>query len=169
MTGAERRKEIVKLINTGDAPVSGSCLSAKLGVSRQIIVQDIALLKAEGYDIISTHRGYIVNNIPGVSKAFKFYHTNEQTEDELNLIVDLGGTVEDVYVHHKVYGTITARLNISSRRDVKKFMEGITSGKSNALLNITGGYHYHTITAKSNEILGMIEEELKAKAYLVRG
>ena len=167
MNASERRKKIVGLIKPGNEPVSGSALAKELGVSRQVIVQDIALLKAEGYEIISTHRGYIVSSMPGVFRVLKVRHTNEQTEDELTLIVDLGGTVDDVYVRHKVYGTISAKLNISSRRDVQKFMEGIITGKSKALLNITSGYHYHTIVADSEEVLDLIEAELKEKGYLV--
>lgn len=167
MNASERRKKIIGLINPGNEPVSGSRLASELGVSRQVIVQDIAILKAEGYDIISTHRGYIVNSVPGCTRIFKVYHTNEQTEDELTCVVDLGGTVDDVYVRHKVYGTISAKLNISSRRDVQLFMEGLISGKSKALMNVTSGYHYHTVIAESEEILNLIEETLTEKGYLV--
>lgn len=167
MNASERRKKIVGLIKPGNEPVSGSAIAKELGVSRQVIVQDIALLKAEGYEIISTHRGYIVSSMPGCSRVLKLRHTNEQTEDELTLIVDLGGTIDDVYVRHKVYGTISAKLNISSRRDVQIFMEGIITGKSKALLNITSGYHYHTIVADSEEVLDLIEAKLKEKGYLI--
>ena len=124
MTGKERRDSIIKMIS-GKSPVSGGSLSKSLDVSRQIIVSDIALLRAEGYDIISTNRGYFLNSPSGATIVVKVNHTDEQTEDELNTIVDLGGTVIDVFVHHKVYGKISADLDIRSRRNVKEFIENI--------------------------------------------
>ncbi len=166
MTGKERRDSIIKMIS-GKSPVSGGSLSKSLDVSRQIIVSDIALLRAEGYDIISTNRGYFLNSPSGATIVVKVNHTDEQTEDELNTIVDLGGTVIDVFVHHKVYGKISADLNIRSRRNVKEFIENIKSGKSTPLKNITSNYHYHTISAENEEVLNIIVEELKNKGYLV--
>lgn len=166
MTGKERRDSIIKMIS-GKSPVSGGSLSKSLDVSRQIIVSDIALLRAEGYDIISTNRGYFLNSPSGATIVVKVNHTDEQTEDELNTIVDLGGTVIDVFVHHKVYGKISADLNIRSRRNVKEFIENIKSGKSTPLKNITSNYHYHTISAENEEVLNIIAEELKNKGYLV--
>lgn len=166
MNAIERRERIVELIITSDEPVSGSMLSKKLNVSRQIIVQDIALLKASGYDILSTNRGYIINNTTMHTRVFKVRHTNDQTEDELNLMVDIGGTVEDVFVWHRVYGRIRASLNISSRRHVQQCIEGLVSGKSTALMNITSGYHYHTVKADSEETLDLIEKALADKGYL---
>ena len=166
MTGKERRDSIIKMIS-GKSPVSGGSLSKSLDVSRQIIVSDIALLRAEGYDIISTNRGYFLNSPSGATIIIKVNHTDEQSEDELNTIVDLGGTVIDVFVHHKVYGKISADLDIRSRRNVKEFIENIKSGKSTPLKNITSNYHYHTISAENEEILNIIVEELKNKGYLV--
>lgn len=166
MNAVERREKIVELITTSDEPVSGSTLSKKLEVSRQIIVQDIAILKASGYEIMSTNRGYILNNTSSYTRVFKVHHTNEQTEDELNLIVDIGGTVEDVFVWHRVYGRIRASLNISSRRNVQQCIDGLVSGKSTALMNITSGYHYHTVKADSEETLDLIEKSLAEKGYL---
>lgn len=166
MTGKERRDSIIKMIS-GKSPVSGGSLSKSLDVSRQIIVSDIALLRAEGYDIISTNRGYFLNSPSGATIVVKVNHNDEQTEDELNTIVDLGGTVIDVFVHHKVYGKISADLNIRSRRNVKEFIENIKSGKSTPLKNITSNYHYHTISAENEEVLNIIVNALKRKGYLV--
>lgn len=166
MNAANRRKEIVKIIAAESEPLSGSALAARLNVSRQVIVQDIALLKASGYDIVSTNRGYVLQQETTCSRVFKVHHTNEETEDELTCIVDLGGTIEDVFVWHKVYGKIEAKLNISSRRNVKQCIEGLVSGKSKALLNVTSGYHYHTIKADSEETLDLIEKELCDRNYL---
>ena len=133
--------------------IPGGILAEKLGVSRQIIVQDISLLKAAGYEILSTHHGYIVQSSPLKERVFKLKHSTNDTEDELNTIVDLGGTVADVFVWHKVYGKVEAKMNIFSRMHVRQFLEGVRSGKSTELMNITGGYHYHTVTAESDEIL----------------
>ncbi len=167
MKADDRRKEIANYLMAEQKPISGSALSEKFGVSRQIIVQDISVLKAAGFDILSTHSGYIVQNTPLSERVFKIRHTTEQTEDELNLIVDLGGTVVDVFVWHKVYGKVTANLNIFSRLHVKQFIEGVRSGKSTELMNITGGYHYHTIRADSEEVLDRIEKALEERNYIV--
>lgn len=166
MKAQERRKAIVNLLLAEEKPVSGSSLSETFGVSRQIIVQDITVLKGSGYEILSTHNGYIIQKSPLKERVFKLFHTTEQTEDELNLIVDSGGTVADVFVWHKVYGKMCAGLNIFSRLQVKQFIEGVRTGKSTELMNITGGYHYHTVRAESEEILDTIEEKLKSKGYI---
>ena len=123
-------------------------------------------MKAAGFDILPTHYGYIVQSTPFVTREIKMYHTTEQTEDELNCIVDFGGTIVDVFVWHKVYGKMSADLNISSRIQVKQFIEGVRSGKSTELMNITGGYHYHTIRAESEKILDDIEKMLDEKGYI---
>ncbi len=166
MKAAERRKEIIMFLMAQKEAVSGSALSEKFGVSRQIIVQDISVLKAAGFGIISTHYGYIVQETPFITREIKVYHTTEQTEDELNCIVELGGTVVDVFVWHKVYGKISADLNIFSSLHVKQFIEGVRSGKSTELMNITGGYHYHTIRAENEKVMNNIVKTLTEKGYI---
>ena len=167
MTGSDRRQEIFKNIKESDRPVSGSKLAKYYDVSRQVIVQDIALLRASGYDIISTNRGYVLEGQTCAERVFKVRHTDEQLETELCTIVDLGGQVKNVMVNHKVYGHIEAELGITSRRKVKEFLADIESGKSTPLKNITSDYHYHTVTADSEETLGLIEEELRKLGFLV--
>lgn len=167
MKASDRRKAIVNMLLSSTEAVSGTTLSEKFGVSRQIIVQDIAVLKGSGYKILSTHNGYIMQQSPLRERVFKVHHTTEQTEDELNTIVDLGGTVVDVFVWHKVYGKMTAQLNIFSRLHVKQFIEGVRSGKSTELMNITGGYHYHTVRADSEGILDQIGKALEKQNYIV--
>ena len=166
MKAAERRKAIVSLLLSSDEAVSGTSLSEEFGVSRQIIVQDVAVLKGSGYEILSTHNGYMIQKSPLKERVFKLYHTTEQTEDELNLIVDLGGTVVDVFVWHKVYGKVAAKLNIFSRLHVKQFIEGVRTGKSTELMVITGGYHYHTIRADSETVLDEIGKALDERGYI---
>lgn len=166
--GQERREQILKILKNSDKPVAGTELAKQLDVSRQVIVQDMALIRANGVEILSTNRGYIIDEDKAVSRVFKVIHTDEQVEEELNLFVDLGGKVEDVFVFHKVYGVIKAEMNIKSRRDVKKYMEGISTGKSTNLKNLTSNYHYHTITADDEQTLDMIQEELRQRGFLAK-
>lgn len=166
MKAIDRRKAIANRLLSASEAITGSTLSEEFGVSRQIIVQDITMLKGSGYDIISTHNGYIIQKSPLKIRVFKLHHTTEQTEDELNTIVDMGGTVVDVFVWHKVYGKMIAPLNIFSRLQVKQFIEGVRSGKSSELMNITGGYHYHTVRADSEEILDLIGNALENKGLI---
>jgi len=169
LSGEDRRKRIVELIKNSDAPLSGSELGRLTGVSRQVIVQDMALLRTEGTSIVSTPKGYIFNSesekaLP--TRLIKVCHTTDELSDELNTIVDLGGYVIDVIVNHKTYGKLSCPLNIKSRRDVKSFLNDISSGKSTPLMNITSGYHFHHISADSEDILDEIQEELKQKGFL---
>ncbi len=169
MKATERRTAIANFLLAQGRAISGSELSEKFGVSRQIIVQDITVLKGSGYDILSTHCGYMIQKSPLKERVFKLCHTTEQTEDELSLIVDLGGTVVDVFVWHKVYGKLVAPLNIFSNLHVKQFIEGVRTGKSSELMNITGGYHYHTVRAESEEILNEIGKTLWKRGYVAPG
>ena len=167
MNTAQRRTEILKLLQQEEKPVAGRAMASQFGVSRQVIVQDIALIRAAGYEIISTNRGYILNQPKTVCRIFKVQHTDEQLEEELNTIVDLGGCVDNVMIHHRVYGKMEAELALSSRRKVGAFMEDIRSGKSSPLKNITSNYHYHKVSADSEETLDLIEQELREKGFLV--
>lgn len=167
MTGTERRTKIVELIQNSEKPLSGTALAKQCDVSRQVIVQDIALIRASGYDIISTNRGYIIQEPLVRERVFKVNHTDEQLEEELCSIIDLGGTVVNVMVNHRVYGHMEAELRINSRRKVEAFMEDIRSGKSSPLKNITSNYHYHKVAADSEETLDLIEEALRQKHFLV--
>ena len=166
MKVADRRRAIVAFLISSKKAVNGSELAKEFNVSRQIIVQDISALKESGLEIISTHSGYIIQKTGLFERVFKLYHTREQTEDELMTIVDLGGTVVDVYVWHKVYGKVEAPLGIFSRLQVKQFIDGVRSGKSSELMNITGGYHYHTVSADSEAILDKIGRALEQKGYI---
>ena len=100
MSGKERREEIIKILNSSEMPVAGTELAKELGVSRQVIVQDMALIRANGVDVMATNRGYVIQEAKEASRVFKVIHTDEQVEEELTLFVDLGGKVEDVFVYH---------------------------------------------------------------------
>lgn len=168
LTGPERRKLLLSMMRQSQTPISGSALGKKTGVSRQVVVQDIALLRTQGHPIMSTTKGYYLEDSGQrqYTRTVKVYHTNAQVEDELNTIVDLGGAVLDVMVNHRAYGKMTAPLNIKSRRDVQVFVDNIRSGKSTPLLNVTSGYHFHTISADGEAILDEIEDTLSRKGYL---
>ena len=167
MTGSKRREEIVRIIRESKKAIPAKQLAEAFGVSRQVIVQDIALIRVAGYDILSTNRGYILNESQRVSRWFKVNHTQEQMEDEMNLIVDLGGELLNVMVNHRVYGQMAAPLHINSRRKVKEFADEIQSSASSPLMTITSNYHYHEVAAESEEILDEIEKMLRERGYLV--
>ena len=162
----ERREAILALLTAEQKPVAGGVLAERFGVSRQIIVQDIAALKNDGNEILATHYGYLVQKRCYCERVFKVRHSRTETEDELSCIVALGGTVANVYVWHKVYGKIQVELNISHPSHVEQFIEGVRSGKSVELMSITGGYHYHTIHAETEEILDEIGKALQDRGYI---
>ncbi len=163
MTGSERREKIIQYLCAAEKPVSGQTLGEQLGVSRQIIVQDIALLRACGHGIDSTTRGYVLKRAgTQVVRLVKVRHTPEQIEGELNAVVDLGGCIMDVMVNHRTYGQLTAQLDIRSRRDVKRFLEDLAQGVSAPLSTVTSGYHFHHICAESEEVLDEIVTVLDA-------
>lgn len=166
MNGTERRKMIISLMRESSVPISGGKLGRETGVSRQVVVQDIALLRTEGYSILATARGYVLDEPKMTERLVKVSHTDEQTEEELQTIVDLGGCVVDVMVNHRVYGKMSAPLHVRNRRDVQLFMNELRSGKSAPLKNITSGYHFHHISADSEEILDEIEAALREKGFL---
>ena len=168
MNGEERREKIIKMLTTGTNPIPGVALAKQFDVSRQVIVQDIALLRANGMNIFSTNRGYLIQKDSVASRVFKVYHSDDDVERELTTIVDLGGIIEDVFVYHKVYGVLRADMNIKSRMDIRRYMEEIATGKSSLLKNVTSGFHYHTILADSEEILDIIQEELGKQGFLAK-
>ncbi len=167
MVKEQRQKNILKLLNTSDSPVSGKALAEQLDVSRQVIVQDISYLKVSGYSIVSTHRGYILEKEAFPRRIFKVRHETGQIADELYTIVELGGTVVDVFVIHEIYGELRAPLPLNSRKDVDEFVAYLAEGKIMPLKQLTNNYHFHTVTASSEMLLDLIEEKLKEKNYLV--
>ena len=165
MSGEERRGKIIQALKNSDKAVSATTLAKEFDVSRQVIVQDVALLRANGKNIFSTNRGYLIQEDEETTRVFKVQHEDDEVEKELTTIVDLGGTVEDVFVYHKVYGVLRAEMNIKSRMDIRNYMEEI---RSSLLKNVTSGYHYHTVRAERVEILDMIQEELQKKGLLAK-
>lgn len=165
-----RRRLILDTLQNSNIPISGDALSKQLGVSRQIIVQDIAVLKAANYTILSTNRGYLLYPTTHVntSRVFMVSHTTNQIRDELYCIVDCGGTVRNVIVHHEVYGNITAELNISSRREVDAFVQKVETSNAVPLKVLGGDIHSHTVEADNESILDEIQKQLDSHGYLIK-
>ena len=166
MCGEERRNKMVAILRNAGHPVSGTALAKQFGVSRQVIVQDIALLRAKKQEIISTYRGYLIGAPLLCQRIFKVHHSDEEIEEELNLFVDFGGKIEDVFIYHRIYDVIRVEMGLKSRRDVQEYIEKLKTGVSKSLKNITDGYHYHTIAAESEDILDQTQSELQQRGFL---
>lgn len=171
MDGEQRRTLIMELLNTETEPISGAALAKRMGVSRQVIVQDIALLRTADKNILSTNKGYIIYGRQDGNLAYKrvlaVKHTDEEMREELYCIVDAGAKVLDVIIEHNVYGQISADLFINNRRDVDDFMDKIQSNHVKPLKELTRDIHFHTIEAKDKETLDLVEHRLKEKQYLI--
>ncbi len=167
MKAHERRAEILSLIGNSQSPVAANFLSEKYSVSRQVIVQDIAILRAQGYGVISTNRGYVLGSGLRAERVFKCRHTLQELVDESEIIISRGGKVEDITVNHRVYGKISARLELSTLRHAEELYRSLVSGASKPLMSVTDGYHYHTVSGENEQILDQIECALREKGYLI--
>lgn len=167
MKAHERRAEILSLIGNSGSPVAANLLSEKYSVSRQVIVQDIAILRAQGYGVISTNRGYVLDAGLRAERVFKCRHTLQELVDESEVIISRGGKVEDISVHHRVYGKISARLELTTLRHAEELYRSLVSGASKPLMSVTDGYHYHTVSGENEQTLDNIEEALREKGYLI--
>lgn len=171
MTGFERRTQILQMLKNQGAPLSGTALAKAFGVSRQVIVQDIALIRAEHRGILSTNKGYLYraestgNTQP--KRVFFVKHTTEQVLDEFLSITELGGIVLDVAVEHELYGQIRVDLLIESPQDARDFAQRLSCCRDNPLKVLTDDCHCHTVAAPSEKLLDIIEQELQKKGYLL--
>ena len=165
MTASERRQQIARLLSASQAPISATTLSQELGVSRQIIVGDIALLRAAGQEITATARGYVIPAQNGLLRRIACIHSAEETRDELDAMVDCGCTVVDVIVEHPVYGQLTAPLHLSSRLDVDQFMKRMDGAAP--LSQLTEGIHLHTVACPSQEAYDRVKESLSKLGFLL--
>ena len=172
MVGDNRREKILQMLQEETQPISGTELAKQFRVTRQIIVQDIALLRANDKNILSTNKGYVmfVNDTEseGFKKSFKVFHKESDILEELFTIVDLGGGVLDVVVEHPIYGQIMVDLIINSRLDAQNFMDQVKRYRTKPLTYLTEGVHFHTVTAPSQEILETIEKALDQKGFLMK-
>ena len=167
MKTTERREAILKLLKSANCPIPAKELAAKFEVSRQVIVQDMTVIRASVSDILATNRGYVIQKSNVCSREYKVQHGPERVEKELNIFVDCGGVVKNVSISHRVYGRISGEMDIRSREDVKEFIERLNNSRSTLLGNATSGYHYHLVEAPSEDRLDLIEERLKEAGFLV--
>ena len=163
MSSNERREKLLQILKKSDKPVKGSELSAELQVSRQVVVKDIALLRASGLEIIATSNGYIV--LDSVKNEFKIKCKNHNSDD-VQTIIDLGGKVKDVIVEHPTYGVLKADLNVATNRDLRNFMQKAATNEFKQLSVLSPDYHIHTIEVDNDEIFEEIQKELKLKNIL---
>ena len=172
MTGEQRRMQILQLLKEHGAPLSGTALARALSVSRQVIVQDIALIRAENHSILSTNKGYIYRidsmETPLPKRVFYVKHATEDVLDEFLTILELGGAILDVAVEHEIYGQIRADLLIETPQDAQDFVGRLACCHDNPLKVLTDDCHYHTVSAPSERLLDLIGQELAAKGFLVQ-
>ncbi len=167
MKAEARRSEILSLMGNTENPLPANVLAERFAVSRQVIVQDIAILRANGYGITATNRGYLLDGEKKATRVFKCRHTFDEIVDEGEIIIDGGGRVEDIFVNHRLYGRISARLGLYSRTHVEELYRSLKSGASKPLMIVTDGYHYHTVTADGEAALDNIEKKLRERGFLI--
>mgnify|MGYP003292148704 FL=1 len=165
MTAIERRNAIYQVLSA-DTPISATALAGRFGVTRQVVVGDIALLRAEGRSVIATPRGYIIPVPDGFLRTIACVHNAAQTRGELNAMVDCGCTVIDVVVEHPVYGQLTAPLAISSRYDVEQFIEKMASASASPLSALTEGIHLHTLSCPDAQVFDHLCDKLREMGML---
>jgi len=165
----DRKQKIIDEIKKSNKPISATKLASLLGVSRQIIVGDVALIRASGTNIIATPRGYVLdqqNHNDLYTIAVK--HSQEELADELYTIVDMGGSIIDVIVDHAIYGQLTGKLHIASRYDVEQFLKRVNAYEATPLSQLTDGIHLHTIQCQDQDIYHRIIQALDEKGYLLK-
>jgi transcriptional regulator of NAD metabolism len=165
-----RRRRIVEFLRQHRAPVAGGELARRLGVSRDSLVQDIAILRARGEQIVATPRGY---RLPESSAHFHrailaCRHPPERTEEELEILVDHGVKILDVIVEHPVYGELRGSLGLESRADVRDFLTQVRASRAALLSSLTGGVHLHTVEASRPEMIVRAKRRLRERGFLLK-
>lgn len=169
--GEERRNLILEWLKQSEKPLTGSFIAENVNVSRQVISQDITLLKARNEPIIATSQGYLYlkdQKVTRPSRVIVSTHNPDQTKDELYLIVDCGVTVKDVKVEHPLYGKLTAPIGVSNRSEVDQFYEKLKTTNAPLLLQLTGGPHFHTLEAENEEQIDHVIQKLSEAGFLVQ-
>ena len=170
MMAEERREAILKLLRHSEKPVSAGFLAERFSVSRQIIVGDVALLRAGGADISATPRGYVIlRAVSGLARQIPCRHDAAGMEAELNAMVDQGCKVLDVIVDHPIYGQLTGPLQLYSRYDVQQFLSRCAASDARPLSDLTGGVHLHTLSCPSEAAWQRVRDSLRALGVLWEG
>lgn len=170
LLGEERRTKILSLLQQATTPLTGADLAKFANVSRQVIVNDITLLKARNAPILATSQGYLYLTQAQPNYATRVVackHTPAQAQEELFAIVDCGVTVKDVCVEHSVYGEITAAIHVSNRVEVSRFIDKVQAANASYLSDLTDGIHLHTLQAPTEDMLDCAEQALRAKGILL--
>ena len=168
MDAAARRAAILSVLERAEHPVSAAALAREFSVSRQIIVGDVALLRAGGLSIAATPRGYMLpEERSGLIRTLACRHRVDQMETELNAIVDQGCTVIDVIVEHPIYGQLTGPLQLSSRYDVAQFVARCRQADALPLSNLTEGIHLHTISCPNETTFQRVRAALEQLGVLL--
>jgi len=170
MTSSRRREKIKNLLIQSQEPIKGQELAEMFQVTRQVIVKDMAIIRAEGIKVISTPKGYMAlrENINSVKKVIAVNHGREDVKNELETIVKYGAVVEDVIVEHPLYGEIRAMLMIKNMMDIENFYDNFKQYEAEPLSALTNGVHLHTIICENDVILSNIIEELDKKGFLIK-
>ncbi len=170
--GEERREMILNWLKEVHRPLTGTELARRTNVSRQVIVQDISLLKAKKEPIIATSQGYLYMNMKQEEekrqRVIACKHVPEDTRNELFILADHGVTVKDVTIEHPVYGDLTASVMVSTRQDVELFLEKMNKTNAALLSELTDGTHLHTIEAGTDKQLDEACRELDRAGFLLR-
>lgn len=173
MLGEERRLELLTLLKNQKEPLTGTYMANHANVSRQVIVNDMNLLKARNEPIVATSQGYIYLQAEQASRTYErkivCMHSAMETKDEMYTLVDCGVTINNVIVEHPVYGEITASIMVSSRFEVDFFLNRLQEANASLLSALTDGTHLHVISAPSIERLDQAEALLREKGYLIEG
>ena len=168
MTGNQRRQNILAELSEATAPVNATKLAEMNGVTRQIIVADIALLRAAGNNIRAEHKGYVMDKGMGeIKRKIVCKHSKEETIEQLYAIVDNVGKILDVQVEHSIYGVLSGEMGIASRFDANEFVRETAKADIVLLSDLTGGIHIHTICVKDEETFQRICTKLKELGVLV--
>lgn len=168
MNSVDRRDNILKLLLENDGPLKGNIIAEKYNVTRQVIVKDIAILRAKGQNIMATPDGYMINRNYGKVKAIiAVNHSEDDMINEMSIIIKYGGTVEDVIVEHPLYGEIRGMLMIKNYNELNKFKNKYESQRARLLSVLTNGVHLHTISADNDEDINSIIDELKENNFIV--
>ncbi len=167
MDANQRRAAVAQHLEHAGQPVSATALARQFSVSRQVIVGDIALLRAGGLEISATPRGYVLpKTYPGTEHRVACLHGAEDMGRELEIIVDNGCAVVDVVVEHPVYGELTGLLQMASRYDVGQFMEKVRAHDARPLALLTDGVHLHTIRCPDEDAYRRVLEQLEEAGIL---
>ena len=166
MTASQRREAILAALARAEGPVSAGTLAGRFGVSRQVIVGDVALLRAGGAAVTATARGYVAERERTEPvRRVACRHTAGDMERELQIMVDNGCTVLDVIVEHPVYGQLTGSLGLASRYDIQQFIRRAQAARPLSLL--TEGVHLHTLSCPDQEAFLRVREELAGAGFLL--